>query len=73
MLQGLFLDLTAVKKYCTIREVCRLTFTCNLVSQEFINILKERNMKNPLDSIEGAIASGFVLTVILFFVVKMLV
>ena len=30
-------------------------------------------MKNPLDSIQGAIASGFVLTVILFFVVKALV
>jgi hypothetical protein len=30
-------------------------------------------MKNPLDSIPGAIASGFVLTVILFFVVKAIV
>jgi len=30
-------------------------------------------MKNPLDSIQGAIGVGFVLTVILFFVVKALV
>jgi hypothetical protein len=30
-------------------------------------------MKNPLDSIEGTIASGFILTVILFWVVKGLV
>ncbi len=28
---------------------------------------------NPLDSIPGTIASGFVLTVVLYFVVKMLV
>lgn len=30
-------------------------------------------MGNPLDSITGTITSGFVLTVILYFVVKMLV
>jgi hypothetical protein len=28
---------------------------------------------NPLDSIPGTIAAGFVLTVVLYFVVKMLV
>ena len=30
-------------------------------------------MSNPLDTIAGTITSGFVLTVILYFVVKMLV
>jgi hypothetical protein len=30
-------------------------------------------MGNPLDTISGTITSGFVLTVVLYFVVKMLV
>jgi len=30
-------------------------------------------MKNPLDSLTGTITSGFLLTIILYFVVKVLV
>jgi len=35
-----------------------------------LSLIKEENMKNPLDSLWGTVISGLVLTVVLYVVVK---
>ena len=46
---------------------------CLRPAQEFRGARSDRSpMKNPLDSIWGTVISGFVLTIILYFVVKAL-